>query len=704
MTVTTTQSRVTYAGDSVTLSFPIPFMFLLNTDISAVVTDSSGNVTSEVYGSNFTLTGAGVPSGGWYNRTFVVPIGSSLSIFQNPPLEQFSVYTSNSTFPATTVMADLDRQTLMSQRLADILSRCVRGSDGDLSISGFQLPPAAQRANTVYGFDASGNPSLAVLLASALTQSQFNAFFSGFQQGAAPYKQTLAEITAGVIPANLNFPQGDVRRYGAAGDGATNDFAAVNTAFTVIIAAGNGSVTFAPGATYYLGTITTDGKAAPLMPITGLSNCTIYGNGATILTNTTAFVVGAVFAFVNAKNIVIYDLNFTDTGFDQSQSGSPNFKCAHSVLLSSTTNQSYSGFTMVNCQASNTGSLLGTWQSAPIGRLTNINLFGCRALNCFYGANFQQQGDDVTIQGFFVLNPIRAYFPYGVSGHSVDIVVRNDGTNINAGSNALCDIKRYDLDTKEIKLRLTYHGDSTPYGALVNLEANVTSNAPATFDGIDIDLRLADSTVSGSSVGFPVQFRDVSTGSVVNPTATVWKRISLRGDVGQWPASNINNPINIASVPNVVRGHLAFEPDFFNILPPTPQVFPGFGIIPKPNTIVTTMQGDLTASNTGACDARTIGLTNYSGTLFCIRVTIYAEADYTVSSTQQCYRRLLILGRNLSNTVTIHSTNVEATYDNGTPSVVTAAASGNYIQLSFTNYSGSRATLRVETEHLSKFI
>ncbi len=520
--------------------------------------------------------------------------------------------------------------------------------------------------------------------------------------GALLYPKVSAESAVSVT--NYAYPVGDVHRYGALGDGATLDYTAIAAAFTVAVAAGGGTIVFHAGGTYNLGSIASDGKTSPLLSVTGLSNCVIKGNGATILTNTNAFVVGAVLGLVNPNNVTFYDLNFYDTGFDQSQIGSPNFKCSQSIFLSNTGSTNCSGVTLFNCQASNTGSLLGVWNNSLTSRISNINMFGCRALNCFYGANFQQQGDDVTIQGFYVLNPIRAYFPYGVTNHSVDIVVRNDGNNANAGSNALCDIKRYDLDTKEIKLRLAYHGSSSIYGSLVNLEANVTSNSPAVFDGIDIDLRLADSTVSGSSVGYPVQFRDVTSGSVAATTATVFKRISLRGDVGAWPATNANNPIQIASVPNSVRGQLAIPAGFFDVLPTTPQVFPGFALQPKPNIHLTTMQGDLTVANTGAVDPRSINLTAYTGSLFALRVTLYAEADYTIGSTQQCYRRYLIFGHNSAGTVTIQSTNVESTYDAGAANTVTVAASGNLITFAFSTYTSANAYLRLEVEHLSKFL
>ena len=156
MTVTTTQSRVSYAGDNVTLAFPIPFEFFLNTDIAAVVT-ANGVQTALTYGADFLLSGAGVPAGGTFNKTVPLPAGSVLNIYLNPPILQQSVYQSNAPFPAATLMLDLDRQTQISQRLQDQISRALRGPDGDAS--GFNaLPLASVRAGAWLGFDSNGNP------------------------------------------------------------------------------------------------------------------------------------------------------------------------------------------------------------------------------------------------------------------------------------------------------------------------------------------------------------------------------------------------------------------------------------------------------------------------------------------------------------------------------------------------------------------
>jgi hypothetical protein len=48
------------------------------------------------------------------------------------------------------------------------------------------------------------------------------------------YKRTAAEIAAGVTPTDTSYPAGDVRRYGAVGDGVADDTAAITAALSVI--------------------------------------------------------------------------------------------------------------------------------------------------------------------------------------------------------------------------------------------------------------------------------------------------------------------------------------------------------------------------------------------------------------------------------------------------------------------------------------
>ena len=65
------------------------------------------------------------------------------------------------------------------------------------------------------------------------------------QVGTIIFPQTAAEIAASVTPTSYQYPSGDVRRYGATGDGVTNDRLALQRAHDA--AGDGGSVYYPPG-------------------------------------------------------------------------------------------------------------------------------------------------------------------------------------------------------------------------------------------------------------------------------------------------------------------------------------------------------------------------------------------------------------------------------------------------------------------------
>ena len=73
------------------------------------------------------------------------------------------------------------------------------------------------------------------------------------QTGGFRYDRTAAEIAAGVTPTHYYYEPGDVRRYGAVGDGTTNDSAAIQSAIDVLEAGRGGVVSF-PALKFGLGT------------------------------------------------------------------------------------------------------------------------------------------------------------------------------------------------------------------------------------------------------------------------------------------------------------------------------------------------------------------------------------------------------------------------------------------------------------------
>jgi hypothetical protein len=81
------------------------------------------------------------------------------------------------------------------------------------------------------------------------------------------YPQTAAEVHASVTPSHTNYPQGDVRRYGAVLDGSTSDATALQAALNV-----GGTVYIPPGAHGLA-------LASASLPLTLHSNTALIGDG-----------------------------------------------------------------------------------------------------------------------------------------------------------------------------------------------------------------------------------------------------------------------------------------------------------------------------------------------------------------------------------------------------------------------------------------
>jgi hypothetical protein len=248
MTILTTQSRVTYAGDGVTVNFSVPFEFFLNTDLTVQTQTAAGVVTNLVYGVDYLLSGAGSASGGSLTKTVALALGTSMAIFLNPPIAQQSHYVSNATFPAATLENDLDRQTQISARLQDQISRALRTPDSDAN-SAAPLPPAAQRANTALIFDSSGRPSVGALSSNLTTKANVVGLL---QDSGYRYQVHPAESAVGLTAWSLTFGFDplDIRRYGGDPTGVTLSDTALATALSVIGSTG-GRVRFpGPNALY----------------------------------------------------------------------------------------------------------------------------------------------------------------------------------------------------------------------------------------------------------------------------------------------------------------------------------------------------------------------------------------------------------------------------------------------------------------------
>src|SRR6185312_3649724 len=118
MTVNTATSTATYTGNGSTTVFPVPFYFLVNTDLQVLQkVAATGAINILVLNSDFTLTGAGVEAGGTLTMTVAPATGDTLYIARNVAAVQQTAYPANSPFPAASHEMALDRLTMLAQQI-----------------------------------------------------------------------------------------------------------------------------------------------------------------------------------------------------------------------------------------------------------------------------------------------------------------------------------------------------------------------------------------------------------------------------------------------------------------------------------------------------------------------------------------------------------------------------------------------------------
>lgn len=239
MTVASEVSDIEHAGDGVTVAFAIPFNFLSNSDIEVSRRDSAGDST--VLSTGYAITGAGTGSG---TCTFTTAPAAStvVRLERKPQIHQPMDLVSNDSFPAETVETAHDRQAYIAQYLRALIERCIQVPAGDGSIgAGMLLDAASARASKFLAFDTAGNLELASSIGTtALTSSAIATTLNSLLR-------TAAEIAASVTPTDYAYTPGDVRRYGAVGDGTTDCTTAIqnaiNTGHRVYIPNGTWKIT-----------------------------------------------------------------------------------------------------------------------------------------------------------------------------------------------------------------------------------------------------------------------------------------------------------------------------------------------------------------------------------------------------------------------------------------------------------------------------
>ncbi|GAA0504793.1 hypothetical protein [Pigmentiphaga daeguensis] len=156
MTVSSTESRISHACDGITTDFPVPFYFLEASHLVVSLVAPDGTITPWTLGSEYSVTGAGNPSGGEVVAQ-VAPAAGLLIIQRVVPLTQETAYQENDPFPAKSHERALDKLTMAQQQLTETGGRSLTRPVTDQAINSM-LPPNSELAGNALGFDAQGNP------------------------------------------------------------------------------------------------------------------------------------------------------------------------------------------------------------------------------------------------------------------------------------------------------------------------------------------------------------------------------------------------------------------------------------------------------------------------------------------------------------------------------------------------------------------
>ncbi len=160
MTVSSTQSRKDYAGDGATTQFTVPYFFIENADIVATLRSTGGTETTWTEGTEYTLTGAGTPSGGTLTAVstgtdYTPQSGETLVIKRKEQFTQPSDFAVAGALPSETIEEGYDRAVMLAQQLSEDLGRTVRLAETSPTTSVLVIPEP--EADKVLSWNSAGD-------------------------------------------------------------------------------------------------------------------------------------------------------------------------------------------------------------------------------------------------------------------------------------------------------------------------------------------------------------------------------------------------------------------------------------------------------------------------------------------------------------------------------------------------------------------
>lgn len=239
MTVQSQTSRISYAGNGVTLQFAVPFRFLADSHLLVVLRSALGVETTQVLTTNYTVAGARSQSGGAVGMLVAPAAGTTLVITRNVPLTQLIDYKANDPFPEESAEDGLDQLTMALQQQGGKLARALVLFDTDTDGSGRYNANGNRIVSLADGIDPTD----------AATVQQLTAISSGsfIQSGTGAVIRTMQDKNRDIISAldYMTVAQiADVRTRAGLVD--------VTAAFQAAVTAAAGKRLYVPGGLYIL--------------------------------------------------------------------------------------------------------------------------------------------------------------------------------------------------------------------------------------------------------------------------------------------------------------------------------------------------------------------------------------------------------------------------------------------------------------------
>ena len=157
MTVSSLKTIKSANGDGSNLTFPYDFKIFADADLAVILRSATGTETVQELTTHYSVTNAGVDSGGNVVFETAPAAGVTVVVRRNMALTQLTDYVANDPFPAATHEDALDRLTFITQAIQEELNRSFKISKTNTITSAEFTDSATTRASKTLGFDSDGS-------------------------------------------------------------------------------------------------------------------------------------------------------------------------------------------------------------------------------------------------------------------------------------------------------------------------------------------------------------------------------------------------------------------------------------------------------------------------------------------------------------------------------------------------------------------